>query len=165
MCPELCLAFLPIYRYLAVWVVDEDHLRLLSLEHHRHALLVVLVLCNMKRRTRTMYRGGNGSDWRVAFSRLPSSWRYRADRRRRENATLQTLPFPSVYVHHLWMSMETVIGLRCWGKKYNKVCLPNHSALCNFHFQQPAAKLRKCDQSAGRAEREEANDKQQEGDD
>ena len=39
------------------------------------------------------YRGGNGSDWRVAFSRLPSTCRYRADRRRRENATFQSLPF------------------------------------------------------------------------
>ena len=41
----------PIYRYFAVRVVDEDHLRLLSLEHHRYALLVVLVLCNMKEKT------------------------------------------------------------------------------------------------------------------
>ena len=36
-------------------------------------------------------------DWRVAFSRLPSSCRYWADRRRQENATFQLLPFPSVY--------------------------------------------------------------------
>ena len=45
----------------------------------------------------SLYRGGNGSDWRFAFSRLPSSCRYWADRRRRENATFQSLPFASVY--------------------------------------------------------------------
>ena len=49
-----------------------------------------------RRISQKVYRGGNGSDWRVAFSRLPSSCQYRADRRRRENATLQSLPFPSV---------------------------------------------------------------------
>ena len=47
----------------------------------------------------SIYQGGTGSDWRVAFSRLPSSCRYWADQRRRENTTFQSLPFPSVYTN------------------------------------------------------------------
>ena len=53
--------------------------------------------CYVSLSLETVYRGGNGSDWRVAFSCLPSSCRYWANRRRRENATFQSLPFPSVY--------------------------------------------------------------------
>ena len=39
-------------------------------------------------------RGGKGSDWRVAFSRLPPSSRCRA----REDSTFQLDPFPFVYL-------------------------------------------------------------------
>ena len=52
----------------------------------------------LKNRLKTTWdfilRGGKGSDWRVAFSRLPPSSRCRA----REDSTFQLDPFPFVYL-------------------------------------------------------------------
>ena len=82
-----------------------------------------------------MYRGGNGSDWRVAFSRVPSSCRYRADQRRRENASipvcLQILPLKS-YVRILSLRGESIL----WSIStiFMSISIPGHSIRVGHHI-------------------------------
>ena len=53
-----------------------------------------------------MYTGWEWKRWKGwVFS--PSSCRYWADRRRRENTTFQLLPFPSVYTSSAWKDMKS----------------------------------------------------------
>ena len=82
-----------------------------------------------------MYRGGNGSDWRVAFSRVPYSCRYRADQRRRENASipvcLQILPLKS-YVRILSLRGESIL----WSIStiFMSISIPGHSIRVGHHI-------------------------------
>ena len=55
----------------------------------------------------------NGSDWKIAFSCLLRSAQYRQEEGRRENATLQSLPFPPRYIQ-LKEYRNSTLWFSCW---------------------------------------------------